>query len=373
MDILEAIALTQDRLAEEGASMGELLGHLRGGISPALIGEREWERVLDCAKDLPITMGAQPFGFELPLHDARPVADMGVSLASGNRSGDFFAERAGDDKTDATAAIVQRLCERMEDPNSPLREIVGRKMILEYDIGSAPDGRASLPGLFLRPNERTLFSGAGLQDDVGTVVDALVSCIGWEPSAAERQNAERVYRAQPEDTRLDSFGAFPSRERTIRLALMGFKTQRDLCAFLESLEWPGQVAAVEAVMSRFKERADIERIGANVDVRASGLGPTLGLTPIVKQRYTNDSRAWIDGLTDWQPTLEALRHEDLVVAEKIQALAEWVSKPTTLYAKTGPFIMLRGIHHIKLVIAGDWLEKAKAYVYMVLSGAHPSL
>ena len=371
MDILEAIALTQDRLVEEGASMGELLGQLRSRISPALIGEREWARVLDCAGTLPITMGAQPFGFELPLHDAQPVADMGVSLASGNRSGDFFAERARCGETDATAAMVKRLCERMEAGNSALRDIVGRKMILEYDIGSAPDGGASLPGLFLRPNERTLFSGAGLHRDVCTVVDALVSSVGWEPLAAERQNAEQVYLAQPEDTRLDSFGAFPSRERTIRLAVMGFKTQRDVCTFLERLEWPGQVSAVEAVMSRFKERADVERIGANVDVRASGLGPTVGLTPIVKQRYTNDSRAWIDGLTDWQPMLEALRHEDLVVAEKTQALAEWVSKPAMLYGKTGSFIMLRGIHHIKLVIAGDRLEKAKAYVYMVLSGALP--
>ena len=69
--------------------------------------------------------------------------------------------------------------------------------------------------------------------------------------------------------------------------------------------------------------------------------------------------------------LEALGHEDLVVGEKLQALAKWVSTPSTLYAKTGRFVMLRGIHHIKLVIAGDRLEKVKAYVYMVLSGALP--
>ena len=369
MDIFEAIALTQDRLVEEGASLGELLGQLRGRISPALIGEPEWERILDCAKTLPITTGAQPFGFELPLHDRRPMADLGISLASGNRSGEFFAERARSDETDETASMVTRLCGQMEARNSPLRDIVGRKLMLEYDIGSAPAGEASLPGLFLRPNERTLHGGADLQNDVTTVVDALVSSVGWEPIAAERQNAERVYVAQPQDTRLDSFGVFPSRERTIRLAVMGFRTQRDICAFLKSLDWPGDISTVEAVIARFKARADIERTGANIDVHAQGLGPTLGLTPIVKQRYTNDSRVWIDGLTDWQPVLDALCQEDLVVPEKIQALAKWVSKPTTLYAKTGRFLMLRGIHHIKLVIAGDRLEKVKAYVYMVLSGA----
>ena len=367
MDIFEAIALTQDRLVEEGASMGELLGYFRNGISPVLVGDREWERILERARQLPITMAAQPFGFELPLHTSRPEADFSVSLASGNRSGDFFEERARQDETDETAKAVSRLFGEMEAQDSPLRAIVGRKMMLEYDIGPASGGKNSLPGMFLRPNERTLHGGASLQNDVGIVVDALVSCVGWERIAAERENAERVYLAQPEDTRLDSFGVFPSRGRTLRLAVMGFKTQEDICSFLENVGWPGEIPVVEAVISRFKERANIERIGANVDVQAEGLGPTLGLTPIVKQRYTNDSRAWIDGLTDWQPMLEALSHEDFVVGEKIQALTDWVSKPTTLFARTGRFVMLRGIHHVKLVISGNRLNEAKAYVYMVLS------
>ena len=193
--------------------------------------------------------------------------------------------------------------------------------------------------------------------------------VGWERTAAERENAERVYLAQPEDTRLDSFGVFPSRERTIRLAVMGFKSQGEICSYLENIGWPGRLSVVDAVISRFRERADIVRTGANLDVRADGVGPTLGLTLIVKQRYTKDSRYWLDGLTDWDPFLEALGHEDIVVPEKIEALAEWVSKPTALFAKSGQFLLLRGIHHIKLVISENQLSQAKAYVFMVLSGA----
>ena len=369
MDIDEAIALTQERLAEEGSTMGELLGHLRNRISSELIGAREWERILECAGKLPITMGAQPFGFELPLHDSRPEADFGVSLASGNRSGDFFEERAWNDGADETAGAIRRLFAEMETRNSPLREVVGRKVMLEYDIGSAPGRKFAVPGLFLRPNERTLFGGAGLKDNVGTVVDALAASVGWERTAAERQIAERVYLAQPEDTRMDSFGVFPSRERSIRLAVMGFNSQRELRSFLESLDWPGRITVVEAVVARLMERANIMRTGVNLDVRAEGIGPSLGLTPIVKQRYTNDSRAWIDGLTDWHPLLEALSHEEIVVPEKIQALAEWDSTPTTLFAKSGRYVLLSGIHHVKLVISGNRLRKAKAYVFMVLSGA----
>ena len=52
--------------------MGDLLGHFRNRISPILVGDPEWERVLECAGKHPITMGALPFGFELPLHERRP-------------------------------------------------------------------------------------------------------------------------------------------------------------------------------------------------------------------------------------------------------------------------------------------------------------
>ena len=60
---------------------------------------RNWGCILECAGRLPITMGALPFGFELPLHARRPKADFGVSLASGTRTAAFFRERARTDRT----------------------------------------------------------------------------------------------------------------------------------------------------------------------------------------------------------------------------------------------------------------------------------
>ena len=367
MDIDQAVTLTQDRLAAEGETMGDLLGYFRNRVSPVLVGDPEWVRVLDCADQLPITLGALPFGFELPLHDVRPRADFGVSLASGTKPAAFFAERARADGTDATATTIRRLFRQMDVEGSPLGEIVGRKLMLEYDIGSANEGDRTLPGLFLRPGERPIVGACGQIGDVATVIDALVSCIGWERSSAELACAERAYLAQPDDTRLDSFGVFPSRPRAIRLAIMGFKSQQEVACYLESTGWPGQIPAVNSVISRFRERADVVRTGINVDVLEDGLGPTLGLTLIVKQRYTKDSRYWLDGLTDWDPFLDALGQEELVVPEKLAELAHWVSKPTPLFGKSGRFVLLRGIHHIKLVVAGDRLEQAKAYVFMVLS------
>ncbi len=382
MDTDAAVALTQDRLAEEGGTMGELLGHFRNRVSPVLIGDPQWARILDRAGQLPITMGALPFGFELPLHAREPRADFGVSLASGTGTAAFFRERARADGTDETARVITRLFGRMETEDSPVREIVGRKLMLEYDIGSAgaprpirkgrassADRERSLPGMFLRPGERPILGARGQAADVRAVADALFSCLGWEMSDSERENIERVYLAQPADTRMDSFGVFPSRSRAMRLAIMGFRSRQATWRYLEDTGWPGHIPAVDSVIERFDERANILRTGVNIDVGEEGVGPTLGLTLIVKQRYTKDSRYWLDGLTDWEPFLEALSHEDLVVPEKLGALAGWVSKPTTLFGKSGRFVMLRGIHHIKLVVSGDRLQEAKAYVFMVLSGA----
>ena len=372
MDIDRAVRLTEDRLAIEGGAMDELLGHLRDRISPVLVGDPEWELVLERARQLPITMGALPFGFELPLQARQPRADFGASLASGTRTAAFFRERARTDKADATARAVVRLFQRVEANDASLRAIVGRKLMLEYDIGPTRGADNSIPGMFLRPGERPIIGGGGQAPDVGVVVDALFSCVGWEMTGAERENLERVYLAQPEDTRMDSFGVFPSRSRAIRLAVMGFKSRQEVRTYLEGVGWPGRLSAVGSVLERFQDRADVVRSGVNIDVRHEGVGPTLGLTLMVKQRYTKGSRYWLDGLTDWELFLDALSHEHLVVPEKLTALAGWVSKPTTLFGKSGRYVLLRGIHHIKLVLSGDQLRQAKAYVFLVLSGAMSS-
>ena len=369
MNIDQAVILTQERLATEGDTMADLLRRFRKYVAPALVGESEWERILDRAERLPITMSALPFGFELPLHSSRPQADFGASLASGTRSAEFFLTRARADKTDATAGAILRICEQMETGNSPLSDIVGRKLMLEYDIGSARAEQDALPGLFLRPNERPIHGANGQENDVVMVADALAACIGWEVSDAERKYLQQAYLAQPEDTRMDSFGVFPSRSRAFHLAVMGFTSQQAVCQYLEDTEWPGQTSAVHAVMTRMTDRVRLAGFGLNINVQGDGLSPMLGFTPIVKRRYTRDSRYFLDDISDWRPFLQALGQERIVHSDKLKALAGQVSKPTMLFAKSGRYVLLQGIHHIKLVIADNRLQKVKAYLFMVLSGA----
>ncbi len=369
MDQDEAIAVTQEQLAKEGDTMADLLGNFRDRVDSVLIGEAQWQRILECGNRLPIEQGALPFGFEIPLHEAQPIADLGVSLTSVPRTRAFFEEIERTDQTNETARTVLRLFKQMDAVNPSLRSIAGRKLMLEYDTGSEDFGHASRPGVFLRPNERPITGANDQSEDVRTLVEALTSAVGLQWNNEEWKYVEQAYAAQPEHTRTDSFGVFPSRPRSIRLAVMGFRSSKEVRTYLERIGWPGSIAAVESLISRFNERADVERTGLNIDAQEQGIGPELGLTLIVKQRYTKDSRYWLDGLTDWNPFLNALRHEELVIEKKLDELYGWVSKPTVLFAKSGRFVLLRGIHHMKLVMSYDQLVKAKAYLFLVLSGA----
>ena len=238
--------------------MGELLGHFRNRIPPVLIGDREWEHVLRCADGLRSQWARFRSVLNFRCMNTVPGGS-GVSLTSGTEAARFFEQRARIDRTDGTAGALVRLFERMDAEFSPLREIVGRKVMLEFDIGRSPPPR--VPGLFLRPGERPIVGAGGQLADVGTVADALVACVGWEMTAGERQNVERAYVMQPADTRMDSFGLFPSRSRALRLAIMGFRSRHDTGSYLEGIGWPGDVRAVEAVIERFRERANIVRSG----------------------------------------------------------------------------------------------------------------
>ena len=369
MNFEEGIAVTLERLASEADSLAELLERLRGLIPTVLIGDGEWQGVLERARQLPATMAAFPFGFELPLHDRSPGADLGISVVGGTAPAEFFERRAKTDETDPSATAIARLLHATEPDDSPLGQVVGRKMMLEYDIASAAGGGHPEPGIFLRPAERPIVGDGRQIGDVHLVLDALVDAVGWKRDAGERQHIERVYLEQQPDTRVESFGAFPSRERAIRIAVTGFRTSRDLVGFLERAGWPGRHSAVAATLSRLEKRGGFIGMGAHLDVQSGGLGSTLGLSFLAKERVSKDPHYWLDKPNLWTGFIDSLCAEGLGVDEKLSAFAKWPAGPTTLFGKSGSFVLLRGIHHVKLVLTDGRFEQVKGYVFLILIGA----
>ena len=368
MNLEQQRAASEALLAQEADSLGALLAQLRDRISPVLIGGAQWRALLDRARDLPPTLGAFPFGFELPLHEDRPGADLGVSVVGGTRAAAFYEEQGQCQDANPTAAGIARLLHETEPEDSPLRQVVGRKMMLEYDVESAPGGTHPDPGIFLRPAERPIFGDGDSRrsQDIGVVLEAIVSAAGWRADSAEHRVIERVHRAQGRGVRIESFGVFPARERAIRLAVTGFRTSRDVVAFLESAGWSGSHSRAGAAVSRFEDRDAFVSMGVHFDVHADGLGPTLGLSFLAKERVANDPRYWVDSPRLWAPFLDSLREGGLAVPDKLSALARWSSGVETLFGAGGPYVLMRGIHHVKLVLGGDRIEQAKGYVYFLI-------
>ncbi len=366
MSIREDWVTTEKWLLRQANSMGELLAQIRSHISPRLIDGKGWERLLERAGESPATMAAFPFGFELPLHDPRPKADFGVSLVGESRTAAFYQEknRSGDD--DPIAAGLAWLLDETDREDSLLRRVIGRKMLLEYDVDLTPRATRQDPGIFLYPVGDVLAGDGRRFQDLGAVYDALVSAVGRSPDAGEREHLEQVYRTLTPDTCVKAIGTFPSRARGVRIAVTGFRKARDVVAFLERAGWPGQRSIVDDTVSFFEKRGAFAYLGVHFDIRASGVGPTMGLS------FFAQEQEWLKDIRHWTALIDGLREQGCALSEKLSELANWSTGSTTLFGKSGPFMLVRGIHHIKLVIAEDQVEQAKAYVFFLMMCVRPS-
>lgn len=361
MNLEDQWIATEERLLREASSLGEFLWQFRDRISPQLIGEQAWEGILERARNLPATMAAFPFGFELPLHDPRPVADFGVSVIGGGQSAAVLEEKGQAEGADSSLAKIAWLFSETESEDSVLRRIVGRKMLLEYDIDIEPHTAPPSPGIFLYPDKDVLIGDGDSQrlQGLGVVVDAVAFSTGLDLSAEERRQIEQVYLSMKPDTCVRAVGAFPSRKGGIRLAVTGFRNARSVVAFLERTGWPGQHSIVDAIVSRFEERDAFAYVGVHFDIGADGVGPTLGLS-----FYAREGQ-WLKDVSHWIPLIDGIREAGLAVPEKLTKLIDWSSGAEPLSGRSGQFVLVRGIHHVKLTIVQDRVEQVKGYIFLL--------
>ena len=342
--------------------MEEFLQQIRSRISSQLVGNRAWELTLEHARNLPVTVAALPFGFELPLHDPRPVADFGISVIGGSRSAAFLEEKGKAEAVGTSSANVAWLLGETEPEDSPLRRIVGRKLMLEYDIDIEAHAPFPAPGVFLYPDKGALPGGGGdpqLQD-LRTVVDAVAFSTQLNLSAEEHRQIEDVYRAMQPGTWIQAVGGFPERKGGIRLSVMGFKKASQVVAFLRRVGWPGQDSEVEASASPLEARGAFTYMGVHLDMGADGVGPTLGLN-----FYAREGE-WLKDVEHWTPLIDGIREAGLAVPEKLEELMIWASGSEPWSGRSGQFVLMRGIHHLKLTLSRDKVEKVKGYIFLLV-------
>jgi len=369
MNLEEKLASAAIEMGSMADSLAEILQQLRGRISPALIDDTWWKLVLRCARELPAAIAAFPFGFEIPLHEPEAKADFGVSVLGRTEPAAFYKQLGQSADAGSPAAALAWLVREMESDDAAIHEIVSRKMMLEYDIASALRGTQPEPGIFIRPSARPLVGGDERDEDINTVLDAIAAGAGWQVESGERRHTVQVYRALKDDsTWLESFGAFPSRERAIRLAVGGFRTLSDIQEFLERSGWSGQTASMAEAVEPFQKKNAFACVTAHLDVTADGLGPTLGLSFMPKVRVESDPNYWIDDPRMWVPFLDCLRQIDFLVPSKLSALDDWSAGAEILHYRSSSLVLMWLIHHVKMVIDQDKVEKIKAYPFFLM---HP--
>lgn len=363
---------TEKALLTQASSLGELFEQIRSRFPSALIDGEGWESLVLRARSLPVTMAAFPFGFELALHDRRPRADLGISLVSGSSTAATFGQWNRSGKGSRALSGVVGLLDNKGRKETPLRRVTGPKMMLEYDIGSVIAGSNPDPGLFLYPIDTILAGGHPERlGEFRIVLDALASASAWPPPhTPEHRHAERIYEVMTPDTRVMSIGVFPSRSRAFRLAVTGFGSSDALASFLESIGWPGHMTTVTRTMSRMEQRDAFTRVAAQIDVHREGIGPKLGLSffsqPDTTLAAIRNGSYWLDSPDYWTAILREFKEEYPTAPEKIDALSGWPSDPCMLYGSGGVFLLVRGIHHFKLVIEGNKASQAKAYAFMMM-------
>ncbi len=352
------VTATEQRLAREAGCLGELLERLRARVSPLLVGAGEWEALLQRVGTLPVTLAAFPFGFEAPLHERRPGVDFGVSLVGGSRTAELFRQAGRAASAASIEAGIAGFLEETDRVEAPLRRVVGRKLLLEHDVVSAPAGVKPAPGIFLYPDAQA--PAARRHDDIVMALDALDAITHQNPNQAERQQVESVCGALGPDTGIGAVGTFPGRARAVRLALTGFKSGRAVTRLLERVGWPGAGASVTATLAPLEARNAFVGLGAHLDVDSSGVGPTLGLSLYAREQQ------WLQGGEGWTALLDALRETGLALPEKLLALHDWAREPELLAGKSGAFVMVRGIHHLKVTLTGAQVGPVKGYVFLLL-------
>ena len=369
MSFRDEWATNEERLLREAGSLGELLDRIKGLFSPLLIRGWGWEKLVESAGELPPTLAAFPLWVGFPLDERQAGAELCVSLLGGTRSAAFFENRGRAEDADPATASIAFLLGETGPEDSPLRRVVGDKVLLEYDLDPAGRHEPQAPGIFLYPIRPTLAGDHAHErlQDLGVALDAITAAVGWEPDAAERRKVERAYLALKPDTRIGGIGAFPSRERGIGLTMLGFVKARDVSSFLERAGWPGQPAIVASLLSRLEERCALDRLhlGVHFVVGAGGVGPTLELY-IFSQHRMDDPQGWFKDKQYWTALIDGLREERLAVPEKLSELAKWSSGAKLLFGRSGPFVVVQRVHHFKVVLTEDRLHQIKGYVFLLM-------
>ena len=124
---------------------------------------------------------------------------------------------------------------------------------------------------------------------------------------------------------------------------------------------------VESTLAHLEARDSFGTISVHIHVRSDGPGPKLGLGLYARDMSSGrQGRYWMDTPSNWTACIERMVKERLAVQDKVAALENWWSGAEPLFGRPDRFVLVRGVHRVKLVATGDRADQVKANVFPLL-------
>lgn len=359
----------EDCLVREAGSLGELLDRMKGIFSPSLFGHAELKELTARARRLPPTLAGFPSWLGFPVDDSPPAVCLEVSLLGGTRSVALVEAAklsAGPDPETVAAAF---LLEETGKENSPLRRVVGDRVVLHYSVDTLQSEEVEASALLypVRPTLEGDDSGGRLEDFT-LACDAMAIANGRESHVDQRRHQERAYRAMDPDTRIGAIGASPAGKGALRLNVLGFSGAESAIAFLSRAGWRGRKASAVSALARLEACGAIAgmQLGVQFDVTPDGIGPPLELQ-IFSAATIRDKTGWFKDRDCWTGLIDGLLKEGLADPGKLPELNKWAFAAKPFFGRSGPLLLLQRIHHFAIVVDGEGRSRVNAHVFLLLS------
>ena len=336
-----------------------------------LISPESLSRIRPIARLLPGAM-TRFFGFECRLGQDAAEADFLVCVHAGEGSREVLAGQEQHGKLNKASRVdpvwrrARDFCAAWTDSSSGLYEEV-KNMWLEFDVGECPMAIPT-PSVFFGPHRAPTGDACEDGDHKWVTGKALPLLLGHAlPDPVERRVADCIQRL-PRGARVFQLGAMVGREPVfVRICVQGL-TPESADAYLEAVGWPGPTAEARTLMADLVGRVD--DVAVDFDV-GEDVGPKLGLEcSFAGKPQPQDEPRWpvfLDHLVDGamctpQKRQGLLRYPGYAHAESDpDRWPEALLKASAFMSSMSLSMIVRGLHHIKIVYEPGSPLQAKAY------------
>lgn len=341
------------------SSLEESLQTIASFLCPELVSPDAYRDLSSMIEQLPGQLAFGGLGFECRLDSQSKKADLivRVAAASGGRE-DLL--RFAFQRLDWNS--IHAFARAWSDSSSPLYE--RSKLIwLEFDI---IDQNNTIPSIFFAPGTR---SQADHSDDLLIATMGLSLLIGGPLPPDLLRQLTNCFEAVPINGRVSQVGAMLSRQfRPIRLCIVGLSS-RAILSYLVRIGWKGSIHTLQTKLAALSGL--VEFLCLDIDVSKTGVGSSIGL-----ECYCTPSGQHQPG-AKWQALLDHLVEIGLCTAAKKEALLGFsgysCEREDHLYPediRQAPVpleprevsIMMRSLHHVKLILRAPQTLEAKAYL-----------